>query len=83
MDSVQFMRATCGAIAAPSRFGNTGSGEQNQAGGPQENGNRHAAETVGARNEHSGSATGVESGARQTIGAAASAGVAANWQMEQ
>ena len=54
-----------------------------QAGGPQENGNRHAAETVGARNEHSGSATGVESGARQTIGAAASAGMEANWQMEQ
>ena len=54
-----------------------------QAGGPQENGNRHAAETVGARNENSGIATGVESGAWQTIGTAASAGVAANWQMEQ
>jgi hypothetical protein len=54
-----------------------------QAGGPQENGSRHAAETVGARNENSGNATGMESGTKATIGAAASAGMEANWQIEQ
>ncbi len=54
-----------------------------QAGGPQENGSRHAAGTVGAWKEYSGRTTGVGSGTRKMTGVVASAGVAANWQIAQ
>ena len=54
-----------------------------QAGGPQENGNRRAAGTAGERNENSGRGRGAGAGTRKTAGAAAKAGVAASWQIVQ
>ena len=54
-----------------------------QAGGPQENGSRQAAETAGIKNETIGIADGVNEGTGKTAGAAASTGVIANWQIEQ
>ena len=69
------------AVVGTARAG-TGN-RMDQAGGPQENGSRHAAGTVGARNAKAGSGKGAGSGTRTTTGAAASAGVAANWQIGQ